>query len=289
MNTLDITKNILKENKIYARKSMGQNFLTDDEILDNIVEQANIKKDELVIEIGPGLGNLTKYILKKEAKVLAFEIDKNMENILNKRFNSQDNLKIVMKDFLKANINEYIKKGEKTKIIANLPYYITTPIIFKLLENKEQISDIVIMVQKEVADRIIASPKSKDFGILSINVKCKSNVEKLFDVPKDAFIPEPSITSSVIRITPDENKLLKYGILNETTFDEVLKASFLARRKKLINSIELSKISEKYSLKKEDIKEMLESLKINLDSRAEELNIEDFVNISNYIEKIKTK
>ena len=168
MNTLEITKRIMKSNGIFAKKSFGQNFLIDDNILENIVTNSDVKESDLVIEIGPGLGNLTEYILNTGAKVLAFEIDKDMIDILNDRFKGVENLTIQNIDILKANLDEYIKdvKGD-VKVIANLPYYITTPIIFRLLEYKEKIKSITVMIQKEVADRITSVPGSKDYGVLS--------------------------------------------------------------------------------------------------------------------------
>jgi 16S rRNA (adenine1518-N6/adenine1519-N6)-dimethyltransferase len=157
INTLKITKQIMSQNQIYAKKAYGQNFLIDDNVLEEIVNAANITDEDLVIEIGPGLGNLTHYILNKGANVLAFEIDKDVIEILNKRFENQmERLKIVNQDILDVDITEYMGEYQNVKIIANLPYYITTPIIFKLFEYKDKIDEIVIMVQKEVADRILS-------------------------------------------------------------------------------------------------------------------------------------
>lgn len=285
MNTLETTKKILKENGIVIKKKLGQNFLIDDLSLSNIVDSAEITKGDVVIEIGPGLGNLTEYILNAGASIIAFEIDKNMEDILIKRFGNNKNFKLFIKDFLTINLEEYIPKGNKIKVIANLPYYITTPIIFKLLKEAEQISSIVIMVQKEVADRLISKPGSKSSGVLTINTQYKSNIEKLFDVPNNCFIPAPNVISSVIKITPDKQKQDGYNINNENIFRETVKASFLARRKKLANSLEVSSLKNKYNLAKEDIVQILKECNIDSFARAEELQIQDFANISNEFDK----
>lgn len=286
MNTLEITKKIIKENNIIAKKKLGQNFLVNDDILKKIVEISDIKKEDKIIEIGPGLGNLTQYILEKGPKVIAFEIDKNMKEILEKRFNSNSSLQIITEDILKVNIKNYIKDNEKVKVIANLPYYITTPIIFKLLEESEYIEQIIIMIQKEVADRLVAKPHSKDYGVLTINVNYKADVIKEFDVPKESFIPLPNVTSSVIKIIPNELKRKEYRAIDENILGKVIKASFAARRKKLINSLCVSGNKE---FAKDKIEEIIERLNINKNARAEELAIKDFVGIANEIQKAVKK
>lgn len=286
MNTLEITRKIINENNIIARKSFGQNFLIDDEILSKIIEVSDIKDKDKIIEIGPGLGNLTQYILEKNVDVIAFEIDKNMKEILDRRFNSNKKLKIVMEDILKADISKYIEKNEKVKIIANLPYYITTPIIFKLLEESEYIEEIIVMVQKEVAERLVSKPHSKDFGVLTVNVNYRADVEKEFDVPRESFIPSPNVTSSVIKITPNELKRKGYGVVDENLLSKVIKASFSARRKKLINSLCISGNKE---FTKDKIEQIIEELNIDKNARAEELEIMDFVNITNEIQKMMVR
>lgn len=286
MNTLEITRKIINENNIIARKSFGQNFLIDDEILSKIIQISNIKEEDNIIEIGPGLGNLTQYILEQNVNVIAFEIDKNMKEILDRRFNSNKKLKIVMEDILKVDISKYINRGEKVKVIANLPYYITTPIIFKLLEESEYIEEIIVMVQKEVADRLVSKPHSKDFGILTVNVNYRADVEKEFDVPRESFIPSPNVTSSVIKITPNELKRKGYGVVDENLLSKVIKASFSARRKKLINSLCISGNKE---FTKDKTEQIIEELNIDKNARAEELEIMDFVNITNEIQKMMVR
>ena len=283
MNTFEITKKIMRTNSIFAKKSFGQNFLIDDNILKNIVESADLKENDLVIEIGPGLGNLTHYILEKKAHVIAFEIDTDMIDILNDRFQNSDNLEIVNQDILKVDLREYIK-DKKVKIIANLPYYITTPIIFKLLEYRENICSITIMIQKEVADRIVSKPHSKDYGVLTINTNYLADVKKLFNVPNTSFVPAPNVTSSVIQIVPNKEKEERLGIIDHEMFKELVKKSFSARRKKLSNSLTNTGIN---GMSKQDIDEMIESVGLDLNVRAEEVSIENYVKMANIIAKDK--
>lgn len=280
MNATEITKKIMKEYKICPKKRFGQNFLTDDEILKKIIDISKLKKNDQIIEIGPGLGNLTQYILEKKVNLTVFEIDREMKQILEKRFNTNKDLKIITKDILNVDIKDYIKNNKKTKIIANLPYYITTPIIFKLLENSQYIEQITIMIQKEVADRLIAKPHSKDYGVLTINTNYQADVIKEFDVPKESFIPSPNVTSSVIKIIPNELKKTRFGIADEKLFKEIISSSFANRRKTLINSLF---ISGKTNFEKNKIEEIITSLNINKNARAEELKISDFVKITNKI------
>ncbi len=279
MNTLETTKRIMRTNSIFAKKSFGQNFLIDDNILQGIVESANVVEDDTVIEIGPGLGNLTHYILEKKAKVVAFEIDRDMIDILNDRFNSNKNLEIVNKDILKVDLNEYIT-DKKVKIIANLPYYITTPIIFKLLEYRRNIASITVMIQKEVAERITATPHSKDYGVLTINTNYLADVEKLFNVPNTSFIPTPNVTSSVIQIVPNEQKEKDLGIKDEEIFKELIKKAFSARRKKLSNSLCNTGIC---GMTKQEIDSMILQIGLNPNCRAEEVSIADYVRMANII------
>lgn len=278
MNTLETTKRIMRTNSIFAKKSFGQNFLIDDNILKNIVESADVTKEDTVIEIGPGLGNLTHYILEKNANVIAFEIDTDMIDILNDRFD-HSNLEIVNKDILKVDLREYIK-DKKVKIIANLPYYITTPIIFKLLEYRENIYSITIMIQKEVAERIVSVPHSKDYGVLTINTNYMADVKKMFNVPNTSFIPAPKVTSSVVQIVPNRQKELELGIKDDEIFKDLVKKSFSARRKKLSNSLQNSGLK---NMTKQDIEDMINQVGLGENCRAEELTIQDYVKMSNII------
>lgn len=280
MNSLEITKRIMRTNSIFAKKSFGQNFLIDDNILQSIVESANVNAKDTVIEIGPGLGNLTHYILEENASVIAFEIDNDMIDILNGRFSGNNNLEIVNKDILKVNLQEYITEGKKVKIIANLPYYITTPIIFKLLEYRNNIESITIMIQKEVAERIVSTPRSKDYGVLTINTNYLADVEKLFDVPNISFIPAPNVTSAVIQIVPNRLKEAQLGIIDAVIFKDLVKKAFSSRRKKLSNSLCNTGIN---GMTKQEIDDMIAKVGLNPNCRAEEVSIEEYVKMANII------
>lgn len=281
MNTFRKTREILNKYGLTAKKKFGQNFLIDDNILDEISTSACINYDELIIEIGPGLGNLTSYLLKKSRYVLLVEIDNNMIEILNDRFKENTNYSLINEDILKIDLDEKISKIEedlnfsfkKVKVVANLPYYITTPILFKLLQDSKRVDEIVVMVQKEVADRMVASPKSKDYGILSVMIKYLADAKIIIKVPKEAFIPSPNVTSSVIKLV--KNK--KYECDDEEKLFGLIHHAFAQRRKKMINSLESSKF---LNLDKEKIKDAFNKAKLNENVRAEELSIEEFILLS---------
>ena len=241
MSVLDETKFIMKKYGIKANKSLGQNFLINEEVLKKIVDSAKICKDDLVIEIGPGLGSLTKYILDKAGKIICVELDKKMISILEDRFFKYDNLNIINEDVLKVDFNKIIldekRKGQikNVKIVANLPYYITTPIIMKLLEEKLDIESITIMIQKEVADRLIAIPGDKNAGAITYTVYYYCESKKIMEVPSTSFIPEPEVTSEVINLKVRKQKIVK--IKDEKLFFNIIKSGFLQRRKTLLNSL----------------------------------------------------
>lgn len=286
MDTFKETKRILNKYGIKAKKKYGQNFLIDDNILSSIVNSANINENELIIEIGPGLGNLTNYILEKSSYALLIEIDDNMITILKDRFQNKDNFSLINKDILKLNIDEEIEKIENTigirfnnvKIVANLPYYITTPIIFKLLQDTSRVNEIIVMVQKEVAERMVAKTNTKDYGILTLMVKYLSDANIEFIVPREAFIPSPNVTSAVIKLK--KNK--KYKVNDEKTLFNLIHCSFAQRRKTMINSLSSTNFK---NLSKEQIIKVFEKLNIDTNSRAEQLKIEDFILISDEIKK----
>lgn len=282
INTLNITKKIMNKYNIKANKRFGQNFLIDDNILENIIKSSNIGKNDLVIEIGPGLGNLSEYILNNSKFAILVEIDRNMQEILNDRLGKYNNYLLINDDILKINIDKLIEKiefenntkYENVKVVANLPYYITTPIIFKLLQESIRIDEIIVMVQKEVAERMVAKPKTKAYGILTIMVEYLSDANIELIVPNTSFIPAPDVTSAVIKLT--KNK--KYDVNNEEVFFKLIHSSFAQRRKKLTNSL----VSTKF-IEKDKIEDILLKNNINLNARAEELNIIDYINISNEI------
>ncbi len=284
MNTLKKTKMILNKYDIKANKRFGQNFLIDDNILENIVEVSNISKSDLVIEIGPGLGNLTEYIIDKAGYMLLVEIDNKMIQILNERFKEKDNYSLLNNDVLKINLDEKIDEIEKKlnikfnkiKVVANLPYYITTPILFKLLQDESRIDSITVMVQKEVAERMVAHSKTKDYGILTLMVKYLSDANIEFIVPKESFIPAPNVTSAIISLR--KNK--KFNVKDEKLFFDLIHKSFAKRRKTMINSLYLSNFN---GLEKEKVNEIFSKLGMDNNVRAEELEIEDYINIADTI------
>lgn len=282
-NSLEDTKFILKKYHITANKKLGQNFLINDEVINGIVEASNIQKEDLVIEIGPGLGTLTSELLENAGKVIAIELDENMLPILNDRFKLYDNFELLNEDILKVDLNKLISENmgglSKAKVVANLPYYITTPIIMKLLENKLNIESITVMVQKEVADRITAKPGDKLSGSITYSVDYYAEAEKIVFVDKSSFIPAPEVDSEVIKLQIREEP--KVHVENEELFFKVIKASFMQRRKTLLNGLNNSGIIKD----KESLKEILQKLGLSVDIRGEKLTIEQFAELSNLIDK----
>ncbi|MEG0073762.1 MAG: 16S rRNA (adenine(1518)-N(6)/adenine(1519)-N(6))-dimethyltransferase RsmA [Clostridia bacterium] len=280
MNTEDITIQTLKKYNLKANKRFGQNFLIDDNILQGIVEAADVTSEDIVVEIGPGLGNLTEYLLKKAKKVVAFEIDENMIEVLQDRFKS-NKLEIIFNDILKVNIDNYIYsiianmdsfKG-KVKVVANLPYYITTPIIFDLFENTTMVSDITIMIQKEVAERIVAMPGCKEYGVLSVMCRYYSDAELKIQVPPSSFIPQPNVSSAVITLT----KSSKYKLENNEVFVKLVKLAFSQRRKKMVNSLANTKF---LGLSKDHIVSICREAGIKDGARAEEIGLEKYLHLA---------
>lgn len=281
-NLYNKTKFILKKYNISANKNLGQNFLVNDSVVDKIIESAEITKNDLIIEIGPGLGNLTEFLLEKAGKVIAIELDQRMLEILGDRFSLYNNFEIINEDVLRVNLNELISKNKNSeiknaKIVANLPYYITTPIIMKLLEDKLDIETITVMVQKEVADRLIAIPGEKLSGAITYSVYYYATSENVTIVENNSFIPEPEVDSEVIKLTIRKNPPVK--LLNEEHFFKLIKVSFMQRRKTLINALVNGGIIKC----KEDAKKIFDDLKMDYNMRGETLSIEKFAEISNYI------
>ena len=282
-NSLEDTKFILKKYHITANKKLGQNFLINDEVINGIVEASNIQKEDLVIEIGPGLGTLTSELLENAGKVIAIELDENMLPILNDRFKLYDNFELLNEDVLKVDLNKLISENmgglSKAKVVANLPYYITTPIIMKLLEDKLNIESITVMVQKEVADRITAKPGDKLSGSITYSVDYYAEAEKIVFVDKSSFIPAPEVDSEVIKLQIREEP--KVHVENEELFFKAIKASFMQRRKTLLNGLSNSGIIKD----KERLKEILQKLGLSIDIRGEKLTIEEFAELANLIGK----
>lgn len=281
-SSLEETKFILKKYHLSANKKLGQNFLIDDDVIKNIIEASNVQKEDLIIEIGPGLGTLTSKLLEYAGKVVAIELDENMIQILNDRFKLYTNFKLLNEDVLKVNLKELIKenKGElqKVKVVANLPYYITTPIIMKLLEDKLDIDSITVMVQKEVADRITAVPGDKLSGSITYSVDYYAEAEEVVFVDKNSFIPAPEVDSKVIRL--QIRKEPKVKVSNEELFFNIIKASFMQRRKTLLNSLtNAGMIKDKEALKK-----ILEKLGLEENIRGEKLTIEQFAELTDLLD-----
>ena len=279
-NILEETRFIMKKYNIKANKNLGQNFLINEEVVKNRVGCSNIEKEDLVIEIGPGLGTLTKYLLEKAGKVICIELDTKMLQILEDRFSLYNNFELINNDVLKVDLKNIIEKEKsegkikKVKIVANLPYYITTPIIMKLLEEELELESITVMIQKEVADRLIAIPGEKNTGAITYSVYYYASSEAIMEVPNSSFIPEPEVTSKVIKlnirkepiVTPkDKEKMFK-----------IIKCAFMQKRKTLLNSLTNNKIFEN---KNQGI-ELLNKIQINENCRPEELTLEQFEKIS---------
>lgn len=265
-------KENLAEENFYFKKKFGQNFIVDKNIIHNIISKANIDKNTLVIEIGPGAGSLTQELDKVSGHVIAYEIDKTLKPILEKA--NFQNTEIIYEDFLKRNIKEDLKKHDfkKTYVVANLPYYITTPIIIKLIQDKLNIDKIVVMVQKEVGNRFKAKPNTKEYNSLSIFLNYYFTVEKLLDVSKNVFIPKPNVDSIVVSFTKKENKV---KVDNEQIFFKLVKDAFKQKRKTLKNNL------KNYDLNK--IETVLKKHNLDLTIRAEALPIEIFAEIANYL------
>ncbi len=273
MNLREETEFILKKYGLRANKKLGQNFLINEEIINQIIEKADVNKNDTIIEIGPGLGSLTAKLLENANKVIAIELDSNMSNILKERFCLYDNFELIENDVLKVNLNEIIEKYESVKVVANLPYYITTPIIMKLLEERLKLKSITVMVQKEVGERFCAVPNSKEYGAITISINYYTKPEIIIDVPKENFEPMPEVDSCVIKL--DVRNVPPVELKNEKDFFNLIKAGFSQRRKTINNSLASMGIS------KEKIKNVLEKLGIDSKLRAENLTMEQFADISN--------
>lgn len=280
MNVLKETKFILDKYHITANKNLGQNFLIDDEAVTGIIDAAKVSKDNLIIEIGPGLGTLTKELLEKAGKVICIELDKRMMEILEDRFSMYTNFKVINEDVLKVNLKDLIQqeKIKTAKIVANLPYYITTPIIMKLLEDRLDIETITVMIQKEVADRLVTEPGTGDTGAITYAIHYYTEPKRVLEVPNTAFIPAPKVNSSVIQLEILKTPSVK--VENEEELFKLIKIAFMQKRKTLINALANSK---KYG-NKEQIEKVLRELKIDLQIRAEKLTLEQFAELSNLIE-----
>jgi 16S rRNA (adenine1518-N6/adenine1519-N6)-dimethyltransferase len=272
----DVTKHILKSFNIQMSKKLGQNFLIDENIVDGIVRAANISPGETVLEIGPGIGTLTQGLAEAGAKVVAVELDSRLIEVLTKTLAGYDNVRIVHGDILKVNIAEEVA-APRFKVVANLPYYITTPIIMGLLEQRLPVDTLVTMIQKEVAERMVASPGGKEYGALSVAVQYFTEPQIMFAVPPHSFIPAPAVDSAVIRCVVRDQPAVAVG--DERLFFRVVKAAFSQRRKTLNNALKTMGIAS------ERIQQALAEAQIDGGRRGETLSLGEFAAIANALLK----
>ena len=263
---------LLEDNAFGFKKKFGQNFIIDENVINSIVDKSEIDKETLVIEIGPGAGSLTYGLATKAKNVLCYEIDTTLKEILDSNLSDFSNVDVIYEDFLKVDVNNELKKYDYNKlyVVANLPYYITTPIILKLIEDKIPVDKIVVMVQKEVGDRFKAKPGTKDYGSLSIFLKYYFEVNKILDVSRNVFMPKPNVDSIVVEFKKVNSKI---DVKNEELFFKIVKESFTQKRKTLRNNL------KGYDLEK--INEVLAKYGYDLSVRAEQLTIEVFADIAN--------
>lgn len=274
------TKELLKQFEFRMSKSLGQNFLIDKSILDKIIEGAELTKEDYVLEIGPGMGSMTQKLCESTAKVVAVEIDKKLLPVLNVTLAEYDNVTVVNKDVLKVDLKALLEEhfGDKpAKVVANLPYYITTPIIMKLLEEKLNLRSITIMVQKEVGDRIKAAPGGKEYGALSVAVQYYAKPSQVLLVPPHSFIPQPEVDSIVLKLDILEEPAV--SVSDEQLFFRVVKASFGQRRKTLLNALSAGNLG----LSKEQLKQVLSEVGVEENRRGETLSLQEFADIANNI------
>lgn len=285
MATLGIPSNtieILKKYNFSFQKRFGQNFLIDTHVLEKIVDEAGIDEDDCVLEIGPGIGTMTQYLCERAGRVIAVEIDKALIPILNDTLSSYSNVEIINEDILKVDITNLCNKynnGRPIKVVANLPYYITTPIIMGLFESGCPLESITIMVQKEVADRMKCGPGSKDYGALSLAVQFYSNPEIVANVSSESFIPKPGVGSSVIRLTRYPKPPVEVD--DEKYMFKLIRAAFNMRRKTMVNSL----MSGNLGLTKEEILSAIDKLNLSPQVRGEALTLNEFAALSNILSK----
>lgn len=277
---------VLQKYDFNFQKKFGQNFLIDTSVLDRIIKAAEITKEDLVLEIGPGIGTMTQYLCENAREVVAVEIDKNLIPILEDTLSEYSNVSVINEDILKVDINQLVEErnaGRPIKVVANLPYYITTPIIMGLFESRVPLSSITIMVQKEVADRMQAGPGTKDYGALSLAVQYFAQPQIVANVPPNCFMPRPKVGSAVIRLTRFEEPPVI--VENEEMLFRIIRASFNQRRKTLTNSL----INGGIPVSKEELIEILEQMELSPTIRGEALTLEQFAVLTDkIIEKKET-
>lgn len=284
MKNFQSAKSVREEmaaNGLKFNKAFGQNFLKDDEVLFKIVEAANLKQDDCVLEIGPGMGALTRELAKKAEKVVAVEIDRGLIEPLKEKLADFENVEIINEDILRVDLKKLFEekfRNKTVKVVANLPYYITTPIIMRLLEEKTGICDIVIMIQKEVAERLVATAGSKAYGAISVAVNYYSRPEKIVEVPPHAFVPQPKVWSEVVKLSVYPEPKVK--VKNEDMFFALVKGAFGQRRKTLVNA---AGNYPPLKTDKETVRQALLKMGINENARGETLSIEQFAELSDLL------
>lgn len=272
IGSISRTTAILQKYDLRAKKALGQNFIIDENILQKTVAFSEISKNDGVIEIGPGIGALTEVLLMNAKKVLAYEIDERFINILSQELSNQENLKVIHADFLKTNLEEafsFFGDCQRVFVISNIPYYITTPIISKLLGNRLEIHKIILLMQKEVGERLIAKPNTKNYGAFSVFVQAKSHVKMGFLVSANCFIPKPDVDSVVVEIIPNKNNRL-----HEEQFFKFVQNIFENRRKTLMNNLLRS-----YSFTRLQLEDIFMQQNINLNTRSETLDLDQIYDL----------
>ena len=280
------TIEVLQKYNFSFQKKFGQNFLIDTHVLDKIIQSANITKDDMVLEIGPGIGTMTQYLAQAAGKVIAVEIDKNLIPILEDTLSGYDNVRVINEDVLKLDLKKLADEennGKPVKVVANLPYYITTPIIMGLFENEVPVESITVMVQKEVAERICAAPGTSAYSAFSIYVQYHAKAEILFDVPADCFVPRPKVDSAVLKLTPLAQPAVETR--DEKLFFALVRAAFNMRRKTLVNALGPVLAS---AMSKEEIVALVEAAGLDARIRGERLSLADYARLADLAsEKLK--
>lgn len=276
-NVMDGILDIIKRNNFAMKKKFGQNFVTDGNLLSAIADDAKISKDDTVLEIGAGAGTLTRVLAKRALGVCTFEIDESLKPILDESLADSDNVKVIFADILKVDKKDLprllgIEEGRKFKVVANLPYYITSPVLFYFLEGDLNVSSITVMVQKEVAQRMVALPNTPDYGVLSLAVQSRGEVSLTRNVSRKLFFPEPNVDSAVVRID------LRDGLKNREMFDKVVRCAFAMRRKTLANNL-----MQSFGFPREKAEGLISSMGLDVKIRGEALSLDQFVQLADMI------
>lgn len=270
-------KDILIDNGFRFNHNLGQNFITDKNLLDKIVELSGVDENDVVVEIGTGAGTLTRAIAEKAKKVYSFEVDRALKPVLDETLSGLDNVEVIFNDVLKMKDKELVEiVGEKFKVVANIPYYITTALVMRFLEESVHPSAITVMVQKEVADRFVAKPATEDYGAITMAISLYGDAKIVGQVDKSMFYPVPKVDSSIVRIDVYD----KYAGVNKKNVNKAIKCAFMMRRKTLLNNL-----TAVYPVQKDEAAKILESLNIDLKARGETLTLDQIIEISDLLSK----